>query len=547
MATVSHNPLDPYAPRALLPAGTIEAAGFPALGTAGRNRRLLAFSGVLLLFLAQLLRAQADPDLWGHLTFGLTAWHDGTLARTDPYSYTAQGAAWTNHEWLTELSFGIAYDWAGAVGLMCLRGTLLLTTAVGVVMLLRRRNVPLPALIVMGMLAVTVIPEFYRVRPQMYTYTLMTWLLVICTSYRPQRQWPLLFVPLMMIVWTNLHAGFVAGLGVFGLYWLEFMVGAWGTNRRVDGPCLRRWRYLLFILVAAWLATLINPYGIEYWKYVIYAVRLPRPEITEWRPIWQQNWMIIGFYGLAMVLPTVVWLGSTRRKAWAETAVFLLVAYLAAKHGRHMPFLYLCGMLIVARRLPECLRRYDEPATVDAKRSRVLKKVAFALLVVYCFVGGAAKLYHHMSTIAQHGPLSVPTTRYPVAAVAFLNDCEISGNLDCGFSWGEYCIYKLYPRCLVYCDGRFETVYPHEISTLALASANDTGQFERRLRDFPTQIVLAALADPFGEYVAQQPDFELIYADDVARIFVHRDILKEREHETEGSHRRLPSAVPFPA
>jgi hypothetical protein len=170
-----------------------------------------------LLFLANSLQTLADPDLWGHLKFGLMHLEEGELARVDPYSYTAQGAEWTNHEWLTEWSFGVAYTPAGATGLMLLRAALLAATVAAVGVICYRRKLPPWAILVLAMVGVSVIAQFFRVRPQMYTYALMAWLLVICDGHRTGRRWGLCLVPLLILVWTNLHGGFVAGLGVFGV------------------------------------------------------------------------------------------------------------------------------------------------------------------------------------------------------------------------------------------------------------------------------------------------------------------------------------------
>jgi hypothetical protein len=46
------------------------------------------------------LRLTADPDLWWHLKTGLLILDLGSLPRTDPFSFTYQGAPWFNHEWL---------------------------------------------------------------------------------------------------------------------------------------------------------------------------------------------------------------------------------------------------------------------------------------------------------------------------------------------------------------------------------------------------------------------------------------------------------------
>src|SRR5207244_1580189 len=62
-----------------------------------------------------------DPDLWGHLRFGLDMLRDGTIARSDPYSYVTAGQRWINHEWLTELLFALAWTAGASAGLVALK------------------------------------------------------------------------------------------------------------------------------------------------------------------------------------------------------------------------------------------------------------------------------------------------------------------------------------------------------------------------------------------------------------------------------------------
>ena len=83
------------------------------LATAGRLTALL--SGALLC-----ARAGVDPDLWGHVRFGTDILKSGRIATLDPYSFT-QDVPWTNHEWLSELVFAIAYRAGGVTGLALLR------------------------------------------------------------------------------------------------------------------------------------------------------------------------------------------------------------------------------------------------------------------------------------------------------------------------------------------------------------------------------------------------------------------------------------------
>ncbi|AMY12278.1 hypothetical protein LuPra_05551 [Luteitalea pratensis] len=70
----------------------------------------------LLVMGAGAASTSADPDLWGHLRFGLDMLRDRALHAADPYWYTSD-RPWINHEWLSELLSGAAYQGAGTRGL----------------------------------------------------------------------------------------------------------------------------------------------------------------------------------------------------------------------------------------------------------------------------------------------------------------------------------------------------------------------------------------------------------------------------------------------
>ncbi len=55
-------------------------------------------------------RTAADPDLWGHLRFGLDTLQSRTVTQSDPYSYLTAGQRWINHEWLAEVAFASAWQ-----------------------------------------------------------------------------------------------------------------------------------------------------------------------------------------------------------------------------------------------------------------------------------------------------------------------------------------------------------------------------------------------------------------------------------------------------
>ena len=87
--------------------------------------RLLSTKPALRIALWSILLAGAahtttDPDLWGHVRFGLDMLRDGSIPRVDVYSFTSD-RAWVNHEWLAELFMAGSYRLGADIGLIFLK------------------------------------------------------------------------------------------------------------------------------------------------------------------------------------------------------------------------------------------------------------------------------------------------------------------------------------------------------------------------------------------------------------------------------------------
>ena len=115
-------------------------------------------------------------------------------------------------------------------------------------------------------------------------------------------------VPITMVAWCNLHGGFLAGMGLLTLY----AVGMIGD---------RRGRLLLGMLLTCACATLINPYGFDYWLYLIPAVTMRRPGVAEWAPVpW--NVTYFPFWILAILAVAALW---QLRDQWRQSLAPMLV------------------------------------------------------------------------------------------------------------------------------------------------------------------------------------------------------------------------------
>ena len=118
---------------------------------------------------------------------------------------------------------------------------------------------------------------------------------------------------------------------------------------------------LALLMIATLCATCVNPYGWQYWKFVLFAVTLPRPSVTEWQPMYVQNGAVLFCYLLAVLIPGFFWVQSTRRGHVAESLTFAVGVVLAWQHVRHFPFLLLFGTMVLCAGLRSFLGSVSYP------------------------------------------------------------------------------------------------------------------------------------------------------------------------------------------
>src|SRR5947207_3380648 len=142
------------------------------------NPLLLPRIVIWSVLLVTLSFTNADPDLWGHVRFGLDTLALGRIPTTDPYSFTSD-KPWVNHEWASEVVMALAYRGGGAWGLSTLKFGLLLVTFALVVCELARRGVPqVPQDLFTSALAICSLAIVKTVRPQLFSLLSFTYLVI---------------------------------------------------------------------------------------------------------------------------------------------------------------------------------------------------------------------------------------------------------------------------------------------------------------------------------------------------------------------------------
>jgi hypothetical protein len=404
---------------------------------------------IYLLFLAWAagtVTNPADPDLWHRLATGEYLWHTGHFPQGDTFSYLSDYQRVADHEWGGGVLFYALWQGWGPSAIVL---TKLVTLAVTLALVARagiggRR----PTAWVMGFYALvllTLLPSFQStVRCMIFTHVFLALWVFWFQHERYGHAVATWWYVLTMIVWANLHGGFVVGLG-----WLVLVTVIEASQRR-------NWKKWALRLGLCSLATLINPFGWRLWISTARALTVSRTGITEWAPVsFGSQPLAYPGYKILFVAVIIALAIQIYRKGWRRldrAALILIGAFmiLSLTSARHTSlFAIVAGAFIPGifpLKWPYDLRR------------RPLRRLAavgmnFALVVVPLFAA--------LIVLPQGAGLRLeyPPVACPMGAVDFLKSQDIRGKLLVPFNYGSYALWELRGKMRVSMDGRYDLVY----------------------------------------------------------------------------------------
>src|ERR1700694_1489572 len=225
--------------------------------------KTLLLGGVMIVILSLFVAGEQDPDFWWHLRIGRWMVENGRLPSTDIFTHTVPGHVWTDHEYLTEILIWLVYKATGGGGLAPAFG--LLTWAA--FWLIYRQVRRQPWVIVGIGLALGAIAgsPIWGPRAQMITFFLTCLELYWLQGYLSGRSRAIQLFPLVMVLWANLHGGWVIGFVWLGVALVAELIG-WAWDR--ENPAHRAHVRLLAIITAASVvAVAATPHGLSLYPY----------------------------------------------------------------------------------------------------------------------------------------------------------------------------------------------------------------------------------------------------------------------------------------
>jgi hypothetical protein len=481
----------------------------------------------------------ADGDTGWHLRTGEWIMAHGRVPHQDVFSYTHLGKPWFAWEWLWDVCFGFLNQHFGLAAVVALSMLVICcTSAMLYRLVLRKCSNPVLAIGV-TCLAAAGASIHWLARPHLFTLFFAVLFFGILDRAHiesqngvagPQTRKMLWLLPVLTVLWTNLHGGFVAGLILIAAYagggLAVALLEPAPDNRRL---MLKKVQPFLICGGLCALATLINPYGIGLHEHIVKYLMDPYyyEHITEF--------MSFNFSHPASKYVEPLMMLGVAAAGWnlyrRRFEYFLLLAgwlHLALHARRNVPLYSIIAAPLVAEAMVCWLRelrsaqvvewvkslaqRFEESAASIAETDRLPRlhlasAMAIGLVALLLFSPQAPKTFQ-----ASQDPKEFPVE----AANMLVRDGD--DHIFTSDSWGGYLIYRLYPKAEVFIDGRSD-FYGADFELKYAAVVGAKYDWDQTLDHYGAQTVLVPVEYSLASVLKENPRWRVVYDDKVAILF----------------------------
>ncbi len=209
-----------------------------------------------------------DGDAGWNIALGKMTLRLG-LPRTEPFLSTMLGQPVVHWEWLTQVVYALGYQLGGLNGVVAVASLLVALTVRGLYGAMRRRGMSALAAAALALLGGALVMLSWTARAQLFSLLFTLWWGEWLWRYWSDgARWRLWLFPAVTALWANFHAGFLGGFALLGA--ATALAFALPPGKRVARP-----GEMALALVGSGLATLLTPWGFDYWRHVIAFTRNP--------------------------------------------------------------------------------------------------------------------------------------------------------------------------------------------------------------------------------------------------------------------------------
>ncbi len=279
----------------------------------------------------------AESDTFWQIRTGLFILEHGTIPVADPFSWTAQGRSWTLNSWGFNVIIAAAYTLAALPG-VALACAAMVIAAYGLTLRLARRLGAAPAIAAALLLLTSpLLVGWLSARPQLVDYLAVLAVVLLMQELVSGRAsaWILATIGALTVVWVNLHAASLFGVGVIGAITVLVIV------RRSTRS--RGW-WCSGALVISAAGSLANPNGVGLLTQTAQVQSASAGIVTEWEHLNPADPLQMAVLGLGLT----ALVASTLRRDPVFTAAVGVALVSSILAIRVLPILLFLALPVLA-------------------------------------------------------------------------------------------------------------------------------------------------------------------------------------------------------
>ena len=380
---------------------------------------------IVFVFILMANRPLWHTDLWDHLNYGQNIIQTHAVSDTEPLLRLCRGVRMINIPWLAQIGMAALNNRVGLTGLQFAYGlTIALCLAV-----LAWRSVKLSHSAIGGIIACGVffkvnLDQLLVIRPQLFG--VLFYCIVVAWLFGKNKNsrstW--IAMPLMYMLWANVHGSFSMGLMLMGLAGIGRFGDVLVISKSLRVALLDRelHRTILLTQICA-AAVLLNPAGFAIYPEVFNVAGNPNiGSMFEWDALTLRSAQGQSAVAAALLAFMAIKL-SPRRMHCGEMLAFVLTGLLAMWSGRMLNWWAPIAGIVTGTHLVAAMRKTTAwlKNPQSAKRTGLWTVVNGGLVwILFAFTSFGVQMIHGRVPAAQ----KMVSQETPLAMVAYLDSAE---------------------------------------------------------------------------------------------------------------------------
>ncbi len=486
-----------------------------------------SIADIIFISLFLLLSFSAGKDLLGdvdtgyHIRAGEYILDTLTIPRHDIFSYISPTLSWTAHEWLSEVIMAMVHRAFGLTGIVIFFSFIISFSYYLLYRTIKTDEDNLLVTVFIVLLAIITSQIHWLARPHIFSLVIMIVWYVLLDAYQYGQKKNIFILPPIMLFWVNLHAGFVVGFMMLGVYLFGNIVGILFSTENQKESYNKKFKLIGIITGVCLFVSLINPFG---YKILLFPFKLVSnkfimdhvgefmsPNFHELMPFKYYLFLAIIILALSKVKLNVI-----------ELLLILMFTNMSLFSVRYVLLFSIIAAPILLRQFRPMLNQSD------GKIAKFIKKRSDSISETDTLAKGyvwpcVAVILVAVLVRVQIINFTFDLETKPVAAVEFIKAEHLQGNMFNNDEFGDYIIYDVWPQYRVFVDGRSD-MYGVDIMKEYLKVISIRRGWDEVLKKYNINWIIYNANTSLSTFLMQRDDWKLIYADKVANIFVENTI-----------------------